>query len=192
MTHETSRRDFLALGGGALAAVWIGSDPSSFRRAMEAARRVTEGRQVEWEVFTPGQAADIEAITAQIIPSDADLPGAREARAVVFIDRSLNSHASGSRDVILDGLVELNERVVSGGNRATQFAQLDEAQQMALLQEIEDTPFFGQIRFSTIVGTFAHPDWGGNFEGAGYKILGFEPRFLWQPPFGEYDAEVNR
>ncbi len=31
-----------------------------------------------------------------------------------------------------------------------------------------------------------------NFEGAGYKILGFEPRFVWQPPFGDYDAEVNR
>ena len=192
MNHETSRRDFLALGGGALTAVWLGSDPKSFHRAMVAARKAAEGRQIDWEVFTVEQAADVEAITAQIIPSDAQLPGAREARAVVFIDRSLSSHASGSRDLVLDGLAELNAQVASGGSGASRFAELDGGQQIALLREIEDTPFFGQMSFSTIIGTFGHPSWEGNFEGAGYKILDFEPRFLWQPPFGEYDAEVNR
>ena len=191
MTHETSRRDFLALGGSAAAAVWLG-DPDSLRRALEAARRVAQGDPVQYEVLTPEQAEDLEAVSAQIIPSDDDLPGAREARVIVFLDRALNSHASGQRESLLHGLAELNTQVAAGATGATRFSALTNDQQVELLQEVEDTPFFRQMRFLTVVGTFAHQNWGGNYEGAGYRILGFEPRFLWQPPFGEYDAEVNR
>ena len=35
---------------------------------------------------------------------------------------------------------------------------------------------------------FADPSWGGNREQAGWKLLGFDPRGIWQPPFGAYDA----
>ena len=191
MKHETSRRDFLALGGSAAAAVWLG-DPQSIRRALDAARLVAQGDPVLYEVLTPEQAEDLEAVSAQIIPSDDALPGAREARVIVFLDRALNSHASGQRESLLKGLSELNTKVAEGATGATRFSALTNDQQVKLLHEVEDTPFFGQMQFLTVVGTFAHPNWGGNFEGAGYRILGFEPRFLWQPPFGEYDAEVNR
>lgn len=191
MSHETSRRDFLALGSSAAAAVWLG-DPQSVQRALKAARLASQGGPVQYEVLTPEQAEDLEAMSAQIIPSDDDLPGAREARVVVFLDRALNSHASGQREQLLDGLVELNTLVAEGTTDATRFSELASDQQVTLLHEVEDTAFFGQMRFLTVVGTFAHPNWGGNFEGAGYKILGFEPRFVWQPPFGDYDAEVNR
>ncbi len=191
MTHETSRRDFLALGGGAAAAVWLG-DPQSIRRALDAARLVAQGDPVLYEVLTPEQAEDLEAVSAQIIPSDSDLPGAREARVIVFLDRALNSHASGQRESLLEGLAELNTQVAEGATGATRFSALTNDQQVKLLQEVEGTPFFGQMQFLTVVGTFAHPNWGGNFEGTGYRILGFEPRFLWQPPFGEYDVEANR
>jgi gluconate 2-dehydrogenase gamma chain len=190
MTHDTTRRDFLVLGGGAAAAVWLG-DPESMRKALEAAREVAQGASVRYEVLTPEQAEDLEAVSAQILPSDDDLPGAREARAVVFIDRALNSHASDRRESLLKGLADLNDRVARGESGASRFAELTNEQQIAALREIEETPFFEQVRFSTIAGTFAHPNWSGNYDGAGYKILGFEPRFLWQPPFGEYDAEVN-
>jgi hypothetical protein len=60
-----------------------------------------------------------------------------------------------------------------------------------MLEAIEGTPFFSQVWFSTLVGTFGHPSLGGNFEGAGWRAIGFDPRFNWQAPFGDYDAEVH-
>jgi hypothetical protein len=35
---------------------------------------------------------------------------------------------------------------------------------------------------------FAMPAWGGNRDGAGWALLGFDSRHVWQPPFGYYDA----
>lgn len=191
MPRETSRRDFLALGSSAAAAMWLG-DPQSVQRALEAAQRAAQGGPVQYEVLTPEQAEDLDAVSAQIIPSDDELPGAHEARVVVFLDRALNSHASDQRESLLGGLAELNTQVVQGTTGATRFSDLTSDQQVAMLHGVEETEFFRQMQFLTVVGTFAHPNWGGNYEGAGYKILGFEPRFVWQPPFGEYDAEVNR
>ena len=187
----TSRREFLA-ATGALAAGWLGTDPRAFMQAMAAARTVEQGEPVRYDVLTLDQAADLEAITAQIIPTDDDLPGAKEARAVVFIDRALATFQAGQKESLIEGLDDLNGRAAVRWPGAGRFAELSPSRQHELLVEIEKTPFFQQVRFGTLVGTFAHPQWGGNYEGAGYKILGFEPRFVWQPPFGEYDAEVNR
>src|SRR5678815_3102815 len=43
--------------------------------------------------FNAADAADVEAVAAQIVPSD-DTPGAREAGAVYFIDRALGTFLS--------------------------------------------------------------------------------------------------
>ncbi len=185
--HPPSRRDFLT---SAAVAVWIGTDPASLRRAL-AAMRQAHDRPPQFTVLTPEQAADLEAIASQIVPSD-DLPGAREARVIVFIDRALGSHASDMRDPMLTGLDELNASLATSAGGPRRFADLTSDAQIAKLKEIEDTPFFGQVRYATLVGMFAHPSWGGNYEGAGWRLLGFEPRYLWQPPFGAYDAEVPR
>ena len=48
------------------------------------------------------------------------------------------------------------------------------------------------MRFLTIAGTFTLPDYGGNREGVGWKLIGFEPQHMYQPPFGFYDAEYAR
>jgi hypothetical protein len=65
-------------------------------------------------------------------------------------------------------------------------------QQETLLRTIENTPFFQAARFDTIVGTFALPTWGGNRDYAGWHLLNFNHRPFFEPPFGFYDAEVNR
>ena len=93
---------------------------------------------------------------------------------------------------MLTGLADLNRRVARESSGQSRFSELSHAQQIEMLREIEDGQFFGTVRFQTVVGTFAHPNWGGNYEGTGYQILGFEQRYIWQPPFGEYDAEVGR
>lgn len=188
---DPSRREFLAASGAA-AAVWLGTDPAAFRRALAAARAAVHGQAIRYDVLTDEQAADLDAIGSQIIPTDDALPGAHEARVVVFIDRALGSFAADQREPLLQGLDDLNRRAAARWPGAGRFAALAGERQHALLREIEDTPFFGQVRFAVVVGMFAHPSWGGNYDGAGWKVLGFEPRFVWQPPFGAYDAEAHR
>jgi gluconate 2-dehydrogenase gamma chain len=78
------------------------------------------------------------------------------------------------------------------GGRGASFATLTPAEQDAVLHEIEQTPFFQAVRFNTIVGMFALPTYGGNHDYAGWHMLGFEHQPAFQPPFGFYDAEVNR
>jgi len=72
------------------------------------------------------------------------------------------------------------------------FASLTAAQQDDLLREIEKTPFFQAVWFDTIVGTFGLPTWGGNRDYAGWHLLGFEHQPSYQPPFGYYDADINK
>jgi gluconate 2-dehydrogenase gamma chain len=194
MSGPTTRREFLLLTSGA-AAAWLGTDPQALSAAISAADEARRSPlPPRFDTLTPEQAADIEAICARIIPTD-DLPGAREARAIVYIDRALGSFARGQLAGILEGLADLNRRAAEGAVErlpgAARFSLLDEARQDELLRAIEGTPFFGQVRFATLVGTFANPSWGGNHEGAGWRILGFEPRFAWQPPFGDYDADSH-
>jgi hypothetical protein len=38
---------------------------------------------------------------------------------------------------------------------------------------------------------FASPSYGGNRNLVGWKLLGFDDRFAWQPPFGYYDRDAH-
>ena len=182
-----TRREFLA-STGALAAGWLGTDPEAFGRALAFQRAAARGDQVPYEVLTAEQAADFDAIAAQIIPSDEELPGAREARVIVFIDRALGDYMAEQAEALLDDLDDLN-RQVSERWGADRFVELSDERQIELLQEIESGAFFQQVRAAVLIGMFAHPDHGGNHDGAGWRLLGFEPRYVWRPPFGDYDAE---
>jgi gluconate 2-dehydrogenase gamma chain len=182
-----SRRAFLAASGSAFASAWLAADPDELRASLEHAARAV-GRRGDWEFFTPEQAADVDAIAAQIIPSD-DLPGAREAGAVYFFDHALATWAEDQREAFSRGLDDLNRRTHGRSPEAHRFAALSPEQQIDLLHAVEHTPFFQMARFATIAGTFANPSWGGNRDKAGWRILGFEDRFVWQPPFGDYDAD---
>lgn len=184
---SSTRREFLA-STGVVAAAWLGTDPEALFRALEAQRAAARGEQVAYEVLSTEQAADLDAIAAQILPSDDQLPGAREAHVIVFIDRALGDHMAGQAEALLEDLDELN-RQVSERWGAGRFSELSDERQIELLQEIEDGAFFQQVRAAVLIGVFAHPDHGGNYDGVGWRLLGFEPRYFWRPPFGEYDAE---
>ena len=62
----------------------------------------------KFEVLTPEQARQVQAVASQIIPTD-DLPGAREAGVVYFIDRALKTFASDSLQTYREGLAHLNQ-----------------------------------------------------------------------------------
>lgn len=192
LDDAVSRRAFLAASCGAFASAWLAADPDELRASLaHAARACQAAHPPAWEFFTPDQAADVDAIAAQIIPTD-DLPGAREAGAVYFTDHSLATWAQNQREAVSRGLDDLNRQANHRWPGAGRFAVLSSERQIELLHAVEQTPFFQMMRFDTIAATFANPSWGGNRDKVGWRILGFEDRFAWQPPFGEYDADAAK
>ncbi|MGH8442437.1 MAG: gluconate 2-dehydrogenase subunit 3 family protein, partial [Nevskiaceae bacterium] len=134
----------------------------------------------------------LAAIAAQIIPSDGS-PGATEAGVVYFMDSALRTFMADRTDSILGGLSALNQKLAADqGQPEARFSMLPPAEQVAVLKGEEKSPFFGAVYFMTIAGMFALPVYGGNKDYAGWKVLGFEHRHFWQPPFGFYDAQVAK
>ncbi len=137
--------------------------------------------------FTPEQAAEVEAMAAQIIPTD-QTPGAREARVINFIDRALVTFDSGNQSAYVDGLNELAAQTAKRFPGKTKFSALTGAQQIELLTAIEQTPFFNLVRTHTVTGFFSSPVHGGNYGKAGWELIGYDDSLDHSPPFGYYDA----
>lgn len=155
--------------------------------ASAARKAQAEGRP--WRVLTEQEAAEFDAIAAQIIPTD-DTPGAREAGAIHFIDQALAGVASFALPQLREGLAELQEagRVRHGIGT---FAGLSGPQQIELLQSIEDSEFFGTVRFLTVAGMFSDPEHGGNVGRVGWQLLEYEGPGATAAPYGHYDAEYS-
>jgi hypothetical protein len=69
------------------------------------------------------------------------------------------------------------------------FADLPDGAQLAYLKGIEATPFFGTMKFLTVLGLLALPSYGGNAGKLGWKLVGFVDQHAWTPPFGHYDRD---
>jgi len=189
---EITRRGFLATTGGALAAAWLSADPEKLLAAgAHAARAARENPPPPFEVLTAVQAADLDAATSQIIPSD-DTPGAHEMHVVYFIDKSLATWAKDQRSPVEKGLLELQARAAKENAAATSFAMLTDDQRHAVIASLERDkhPFFFLLRGATVTGVLANPEYGGNFNKLGWKMIGFNDQFSWAPPFGWYDANA--
>ena len=107
---------------------------------------------------------------------------------VHFIDLALGSFMAASADELREGLAELERRAADAGAGESGFAGLPFERQTQVMQAIEDQPFFSQLLFLTHCGMFAMPARGGNRDGGGWRLLGFDSRHAWQPPFGYYDT----
>jgi gluconate 2-dehydrogenase gamma chain len=191
-TDNASRRQFLLGSLSGLGTAWLAPRWPAIRAAQEHAQRAAEsGKPAEFQFFSPLQAGEIDAVAAQIIPSD-DTPGAREARVIYFIDRALTTFDRDKQPAYTHGLEYLRKRVeelVPGVNRLT---SLTPAQQIQVLTAIEKTEFFELVRVHTIMGFLATPDYGGNYDQVGWKLIGFEDEMIYKPPFGYYDREYNK
>lgn len=133
------------------------------------------------------EAEELAAIAARIIPTD-ETPGANEAGVIHFIDNVLGSSRSEVLSPLREGLASL-QAAVRSTHGGLKFSELEPQAQDAALHDIEDTPFFATMRYLTIAGMFSLPDYGGNRDHAGWKLIGFEHRHVWEPPFGFYDAD---
>ncbi len=189
--EESSRRLFLLRSATGLSAAWLAAALPEILAAHEHARQAAASPQADkLEFFAPGQAADVEAIAAQIIPTD-DTPGAREARVLYFIDRALTTFDRDKKELYTKGLNELQAALLKKFPGPQKFSELDSAQQVELLKAIEKTEFFEAVRTHTVMGFFADPEHGGNYNRAGWKLIGFEDSFVFEPPFGHYDRDYQ-
>jgi len=189
---DYSRRGFIAAAGGALAAAWLTADAPKLLAAAAHATRAARARPpAPFQFLTPDQAEDLDAATSQLMPSD-DLPGAREAHVVHFIDTALATWQKDQRPVFAKGLAELRKRAVKQNASAKSFAALADEQRHAVIASMEKDKhqFFFTLRAATLAGMFANPQYGGNFNKQGWKLLGFDDRYSWVAPFGWYDANA--
>src|SRR5579863_3038682 len=133
--EDSSRRSFLA----ASVSAWLATSWPGILAAQNHAHKVAQsGQPAKLEFFSPEQAVEIDAVAAQVIPTD-DTPGAREARILYFIDRALTTFDHDKQAVYSQGLKDLEgkTRELFAGN--TKFSALSSAQQVQLLTAIEKT-----------------------------------------------------
>ena len=138
--------------------------------------------------LTAVEAVDVEAVAAQIIPTD-DAPGAREAGVVYFIDRALGTFFS---QLASDYRAQLSMFQTGYRERypvARSFASLTSEQQIEHLKTVDHTPFFMTSHVLTLLGMFTLLVYGGNRNGVGWKLIGFEDTHAFYPPFGYYDRD---
>jgi gluconate 2-dehydrogenase gamma chain len=184
-----SRRSILqaiAATIGAAAAPWNWAEIEAAAHQAHATARSAGEHRISF--LTPAEAADIEAVAAQIIPTD-DTPGAREAGVVYFIDRALATFLSRLAGDYRAQLAEFQAACRLQHPDAASFVSLTSAQQIAYLTTVDRTPFFDTTRLLTLLGMFSMPAYGGNRDGVGWKLLGFEDQHVFQPPFGYYDRD---
>ncbi len=186
--NKKSRRAFLIGSTSGLSSLWLASNWSGILDARAHALQATEpGRAVRLAFFTGEQAADIDAMASQIIPTDTT-PGAHDARCVYFIDRALTTFLRDSQPIYTHGLSDLQAKTTELFPSGGKFSALTSAQQIQLLTAIENTPFFTTVCAHTITGMFASPTHGGNYGKVGWELIGFKDTLDFKPPFGYYDA----
>jgi gluconate 2-dehydrogenase gamma chain len=185
-----TRRQFLAATATLANASWLAANWPSIAAAAEHAEHMHDATAAptSFEVLTAAEAADVEAMANQIVPGGAT-PGARDAKVIYFIDRSLGSFWASELPAFRKGFEDFQKTYAAHSTSATPFSAASDARQVAFLHQVEDTPFFNTVRRLTLLGLSASPKYGGNRDKAGWKLLGFEDRHVWQPPFGYYDQD---
>lgn len=207
MLVSSSRREFLSRGLGGVSSAWVTAHwPAILSAAAHAHTVSSSGAPAKFEFLSPEQAAEVEAISARIIPTT-DTPGAREAGVVYFIDRALVTFAKGAQKSYIDGLQDFAARTRELFPEAATFSALAPEQQDEVLESFDEqstaptsrgrrnhgaaSAFFETIRVHTVMGFLIDPesDRHGNQGAAGWKVIGRDPSHMFQPPFGFYDKD---
>jgi gluconate 2-dehydrogenase gamma chain len=133
------------------------------------------------ENLTATEADLLEAIVARLIPTDANGPGATEARAAHYIDRALGGALASSRPAYTSGLAALDR--YSRASRGKAFTDLPAIDQDSVLIDVEtgaatgftgsSAAFFVLVLSHTHQGTFGDPYYGGNAGFVGWDLVGY-------------------
>jgi gluconate 2-dehydrogenase gamma chain len=149
-----TRRELLKRAGlvvGAAVVVPVVPAGAQIPAAQEPLRSLT---RLEYET--------LDAICSRIIPTDANGPGAREARAARFVDWGLAGALGNTRDQYAAGLAAIEAYAVASKGAA--FSSLSPADQDAVITDLSENRvprapqgFFNTVRMHTIQGTFSDP-----------------------------------
>jgi len=183
-----SRRDLLKRAAvvGAAAAVpadvarpFEGRDGGAERAALHE-HEMSVAREA-LENLTATEADLLDAIVARLIPTDANGPGAAEARAAHYIDRALGGALGASRQAYAAGLAALDRYARS--SRGKPFTDLSATDQDSVLIDVEtgaatgftgsSAAFFALVLNHTHQGTFGDPYYGGNANFIGWDLIGY-------------------
>jgi len=171
-----SRREMLVRAGFVVgAAAMLPLSPS------EVAGQTTAAAAPEGvlKTFTRLEYDTLDAICSRIIPTDETGPGAKEARAVRYIDWGLSgsiTNAANLRPQYSATLAAVEAYAIS--TKGMSFAKLGSADQDAIVTALQNSQvpnapmsFFNTIRSHTIEGTFSDPFYGGNYNCAGWDLI---------------------
>jgi Gluconate 2-dehydrogenase subunit 3 len=202
-----SRRGFLTQTLTGMSAAWISANwPAMLSAAAHAREASQSASTAKFEFFSPEQAAEVEAVSARIIPTT-DTPGAREAGVVFFIDRALVTFAKDNQKMYTEGLPAVQARVRELFPGTEKFSAATPEQQDQVLESLDEQSarggrrpfrplvgaqsFFETVRVDTVMGFLIDPDSDkkGNRDGVGWKVIGREREHMFQPPFGYYDKD---
>jgi gluconate 2-dehydrogenase gamma chain len=187
--QKTTRRQFIGQASKGLGSAWLAANWPAILAAREHAQAAVEsGAPSKFEFFTPEQAREVDAIAAQIIPTDST-PGAREAGVIHFIDRALTTFDSEKQKAYTEGLAQWLAKVKELYPAVASFADASSEQQIEVLKSLEKSDFFGTVRTHTLMGFLCLPDHDGNRGGVGWKLIGMEDAHFYSPPFGYYDRD---
>lgn len=184
MDSNLTRRLFLTQAGASLGILYLGAlTPELLAQAHAHAKTASAASRF----FSPEQAADFDAFSAQIIPTDVT-PGAREANVVHCVDYLLSALDHEQQAPMKNALQALTTQTTKLSPGAKSFASLTSPQQIEVMKAMEKTPEFGLMRGFTLTAFFCDPALGGNKDEVGWELLEFDSAFYFKPPFGYYDA----
>src|SRR3954454_8071408 len=199
-----SRRDLLrgagAIGAAAVAVPGATLSPAGAAGVLDpAAPAQAAVRPGEaFEHLTATEADLLEAVVERLIPTDANGPGAKEARAAHYIDRALGGALAASRQAYASGLEGLDRHARTSRGKA--FLQLPPAEQDRVLADCETgtatgftggaAPFFAMLLGHTREGMFGDPYYGGNANFVGWDLVGY-PRVRTMVTAGDQERLEN-
>ena len=141
---------------------------------------IAQATREPFETLTAAEGATLEAIVARLIPTDANGPGAAEARAARYIDRALGGFLNSFVAAYRTGLAGIESYART--EKGAAFTQLSPQDQDAVLTDMENNTakgfpaaalFFNVVLSHTVQGTFSDPFYGGNANFVGWDLIGY-------------------
>jgi gluconate 2-dehydrogenase gamma chain len=152
-----------------------------------------DSRNRSRRVLTVGETKTLAAIADRIFPRT-DTPGAVEVGAVDYIEIALAGDYAALVALYRKGLRMVNRFAQRKCGRG--FCRLTEAQKDAVLADFEAgavtafkkaAEFFETVRYHVLEGVFCEPQYGGNKDMIGWRLVNFPGQ-----QFGYADPYINQ